>query len=454
VANEWNKTAFVEFETMLRRHLRSGAGPVAACAGFDLDAASAYLEGALGGSHRANYESHLAGCAICRRHLIELSRLAQATPRFEARPAAAPDRIASWDRWKEAVAGWFDLSNWNLKWQMAGATGAVFAILIAALSVQLWRRAPNQAAVALNRSDANSQPAAELATQSFLSPTPESQLQAADAPVAQNPIAGFSDRSPIPAPAPLVGPVVGAPKVDVEARSDALALTVNQPSEAPVAAKPGGGGATAEAAQSLPPQPRTFVQLNELSMAEGLVGERLRYELKELAAKDRAPGSYITPPPFRASLVGSEPEPSAKQPLDRRSKLRAMSDIKLWMLPELVRRSLSPFSKSDSDTESERKTNSDKQTASDDGTPKPMQIMIRNKIFCFEKCKGPDLEKIRGMWIDREYDFEKQKWNIWTLTRDSEEYKRVLADEPLLKEFFDHGPILIVWKNRIYKVLK
>jgi hypothetical protein len=131
-----------------------------------------------------------------------------------------------------------------------------------------------------------------------------------------------------------------------------------------------------------------------------------------------------------------------------------MSDIKLWMLPELVRRSLSPFSKSDSDTESERKTNSDKQTASDDGTPKPMQIMIRNKIFCFEKCKGPDLEKIRGMWIDREYDFEKQKWNIWTLTRDSEEYKRVLADEPLLKEFFDHGPILIVWKNRIYKVLK
>ena len=58
------------------------------------------------------------------------------------------------------------------------------------------------------------------------------------------------------------------------------------------------------------------------------------------------------------------------------------------------------------------------------------------------------------MWIDREYDFEKQKWNVWTLPRDSEAYKKVLADEPLLKEFFDHGPILIVWKNRVYKVLK
>ena len=48
--------------------------------------------------------------------------------------------------------------------------------------------------------------------------------------------------------------------------------------------------------------------------------------------------------------------------------------------------------------------------------------------------QGPDLEKIRGMWIDREYDFEKQKWNVWTLPRDSEAYKQVLADEPQLKE--------------------
>src|SRR5688572_7950484 len=133
MANEWNKTAFVEFETMLRRHLRRGAAPVAACAGFDLDAASSYLEGALGGPHLVSYESHLAGCAICRRHLIELARLAQTAPSFEAQPAAKPVRIPTWDRLKGAVAGWFDLSTWNLKWQIAGATGGAFAILIVAL---------------------------------------------------------------------------------------------------------------------------------------------------------------------------------------------------------------------------------------------------------------------------------------------------------------------------------
>src|SRR5215510_2678774 len=173
MANEWNKTALVaEFETMLRRHLRSGAAPVAACAGFDLDAASAYLEGALDEWRRASYESHLAGCAICRRHLIELARLAQAAPGFESQPTAAPDRIPAWNRWKEVVAGWFDLSSWNLKWQIAGATGAAFLILIAALSIQLWRRAPYPQEVTLNRASAASQPAAEQSAQGYISPTP------------------------------------------------------------------------------------------------------------------------------------------------------------------------------------------------------------------------------------------------------------------------------------------
>ncbi|HEY6402076.1 MAG TPA: zf-HC2 domain-containing protein, partial [Blastocatellia bacterium] len=143
MVNEWNKSALVgefesEFETMLRRRLRSGAAPVAACAGFDPDAASAYLEGAVGGSHRAGYESHLAGCVTCRRHLIELARLAQCEPLAEVQPVSAPDRIPVWGRLKETVAAWFDISSRGFKWQIASATGAVFAILIAALGVQAW----------------------------------------------------------------------------------------------------------------------------------------------------------------------------------------------------------------------------------------------------------------------------------------------------------------------------
>ena len=449
MANEWNKTALVaEFETMLRRHLRSGAAPVAACAGFDFDAASAYLEGALGGPHLASYESHLAGCAICRRHLIELARLAQAAPLFETRPAAAPARIPEWDRWKQAVAGWFDLSTWKLKWQIVGATGAAFAILITALGVQFMRRASDRATVALSGARAAQPASFEPGVQPDHLPAPESSPQV-EATRAGELIASNPALSRAPVPAPLVGPKENTPDVTVAAPSLSLALPLNQPSEAPVVAKPGG----AEARPSPPPQPRTFIQLNELSRGGESVLDGIGGGSEQLAAKETAQGPRDMPR-LRATLVDSNPESRPKSQPDKRSKLRVLPEIKVWSLPEILKRSLVPFSKSDSDTESERRARPDKQEASYDGAPKPMQIMIRDKIFCFEKCKGPDLEKIRGMWIDREYNFEKQKWNIWTLKSGSEEYKQVLANEPLLKEFFDHGPILIVWKNRIYKVLK
>jgi hypothetical protein len=453
MSNEWNKTAFVEFETMLRRHLRSGAAPVSACAGFDLDAASSYLEGALGGPHLASYESHLAGCAICRRHLIELARLAQTAPSFEAQPAAKPVRIPTWDRLKGAVAGWFDLSTWNLKWQIAGATGVAFAILIAVLGAQSFFHASyyasNQDVIGSREASVSSSIAdVESGVQPLPSPAPgPSTLDVAA--VAEESYAIQSAQSRAPVPAPDVGLKANAPYITVPAWAESLPLSVNQPSEAPVAPKPGG----VEALQSLPTQPQTFIQMNELSRGGESVSGGFIRESRQSSTIETAQGPRDIPR-YQPSLIGGGGRPESRlKPPERRQKWR-VPEIKIWSIPELAKRAIAPFSKSDSDTESERKARPDKQEASDDATPKPMQIMIRDKIFCFEKCKGPDLEKIRGMWVDREYDFEKQKWNVWTLTRDSDAYKKVLADEPLLKEFFDHGPILIVWKNRIYKVLK
>src|SRR5262245_52630608 len=219
---------------MLRRHLRSGAAPVAACAGFDLDAASEYLEGALDEWRRASYESHLAGCAICRRHLIELARLAQAAPGFETRPAATPDRIPAWDRWKEVVAGWFDLSTWNLKWKIAGASGVAFAILIAALGAQSWLYTYNHADLAFHGASATSAPPAESSVQPLPSPTPELLAPYADAPSTQDLAVNSPARTEVPAPS--VGPVSDVPKVAFEASGAARALIENQSAAAPISA--------------------------------------------------------------------------------------------------------------------------------------------------------------------------------------------------------------------------
>ncbi len=445
MANEWNKTAFVEFETMLRRHLRSGAAPVAACAGFDLDAASAYLEGALGGPHLASYESHLAGCAICRRHLIELARLAQTSTGFEAQPAAEPVRIPARDRLKKTVAGWFDLSTWNLKWQIASAVGGAFAILLAALGARSVYResyhASDQVALVSREAAVNTSiAAAQTEVEPLPSPTPETSTPEADM-FAKGAIAVHSGPSQTPVPTPDVRPKEKAQDFTFEARGEPFALSANQPSEAPVAPKPSG----VKASQILPAQPRNFLELTgprELGFGD------FGGDSGQLAANVTAQDPRDMPR-YQPSLIKEERSVSRlNAPPVKRLRL---PEVKILSLFEIGKRIIG---KSDSGAESERKSKSEKPESSDDGALNPMQIMIRDKIFCFEKCKGPDLEKFRGMWIDREYDFEKQKWNLRTLRRGSEEYKQVLADEPLLKEFFDHGPILIVWKNRVYKVLK
>ncbi|HEX2489027.1 MAG TPA: hypothetical protein VHR27_06475 [Blastocatellia bacterium] len=373
--------------------------------------------------------------------------MAQTAPSFEAQPAAKPVRIPTWDRLKGAVAGWFDLSTWNLKWQIAGATGGAFAILIVALGAHSLYRASNQTVLVVSEASSSSQVAiAVREDQPLPMPTPEpSELDVAMA--AGESIANQSAQSRATVPKPDVRLEANAQVGAVPTLTELLPLTLNQPSEAPVAPKPGGVAAK----ETLPSQPNTFIQVNGRGGESVLNGFRGDSGQSSKIESAQGPRDF---PRYQPPLIESKPESRLKQTPEKRSKLRILPDIKLWSLPEIARRALAPLSKSDSDTESERKARADKPAASDDATPKSMQIMIRDKIFCFEKCKGPDLEKIRGMWIDREYDFEKQKWNVWTLPRDSEAYKQVLADEPQLKEFFDHSPILIVWKNRVYKVLK
>lgn len=62
-----------DFSPALRRHLR---GRVAVeCSGLDADLAAAYLERALPGLACHQFEDHLAACPPCRRGLLELSQL-------------------------------------------------------------------------------------------------------------------------------------------------------------------------------------------------------------------------------------------------------------------------------------------------------------------------------------------------------------------------------------------
>ncbi|MGH9936909.1 MAG: anti-sigma factor family protein, partial [Blastocatellia bacterium] len=226
MANERNNTA-LEFETMLRRHLKSGGAPVAACAGFDFDAASAYLENEIVAARRVGYESHLAGCATCRRHLIELSRLAQTAPHAGTQPVRVADRTPAWVRWREVVVGWFDLPAWNLKWQMVGAAGAAFAILIAALGVQSWRQASKPAGIVASAPI----PPATSVDSNPQAPAPEASPDGTPFLIAGNSVADRQGQSRPSVPLPLVGPKDGEREVAAAPAPDSLSLPSSQPSE-------------------------------------------------------------------------------------------------------------------------------------------------------------------------------------------------------------------------------
>jgi hypothetical protein len=140
-------------------------------------------------------------------------------------------------------------------------------------------------------------------------------------------------------------------------------------------------------------------------------------------------------PPYRPELIKSKLESSAKtqpnKPLPRQ--------VVEWM-----KRVMSTPSKLGFAQEAEEKGAPEPQASTEEESSKLLTWRFRGKTFHRDK----------GVWIDQEYKSEMQEWRCWILTRDSEEYNRVLAKEPMLREFFNNGPVLIVWKNRIYKVLK
>ena len=64
---------------------------------------------------------------------------------------------------------------------------------------------------------------------------------------------------------------------------------------------------------------------------------------------------------------------------------------------------------------------------------------------------GRRFRKQRGIWIDTAYDSSR---SIVSLNRGSEQYRALVADEPELKTIADQldGEVIVVWKNRTYRI--
>jgi hypothetical protein len=236
-----------------------------------------------------------------------------------------------------------------------------------------------------------------------------------------------------------------------------LALVPNQPIEAPGATRelPMPKPASAVSAPN-PRQRQDIISSQESSAAvSNSATKDSRRDSSGQATEERAQSLHTfrphinlmdpKPPGLSRGFVGSQISPVNS---DLEQGANTPSDKSLWngareSLIKAIGRVPLVGGKLSPNSEPERKVAAAAQETADAGSSSPLIIKINDKIFHREK----------GVLIDQEYKPEMDQWTRW-LKRDSKEYKEILEKDPSLTVFFERGPILIVWRNGIYKVLK
>ncbi|MFN0112835.1 MAG: zf-HC2 domain-containing protein [Blastocatellia bacterium] len=413
MALEQNNTA-LEFEAMLRRQLLNKALAKKSeralisetCDGFDADTANAYLENALGVTARTRYDAHLADCHACRLHVIQFSRLIQ-QPQTEPQFAPVIKPASIWSHWKSVAAEWTEwlgFSSWQQGWATAGVAAA---ILIGVVSVQLWRQ-DNQAIDGNRFANTNNSTPSALTT-SNVDTNGNGEL---------NSLIVDRQRTTVASniPKPEVSPHPGSMATGTGAGLNSFAgsngaFDINPivpPSPPPTVANLATSFASREPA-TLPAQP--------VIVAQPLL---------------TAPASIELQP--SESVVAAHIAPLASDnPMAKKSKK-----------PEEPKASPNAFTKAMSFLPTRKPATERKleETPVEENAPKVLAIRRRDKVFNYQS----------GFWVDSAYKSE-MAWRVTKLVIDSDEYKQLLAAEPLLKEYFAHGPAIVMWKDKIYKAV-
>ena len=75
----------------------------------------------------------------------------------------------------------------------------------------------------------------------------------------------------------------------------------------------------------------------------------------------------------------------------------------------------------------------------------------KNEAAATRSVAGRHFRKEKGVWIDTAYDSSRATVN---LTRGSEQYRALVADEPTIKTIAEQldGEIIVIWKGRAYRI--
>ena len=364
---------------------------------LDADELNAYAENVLPAAARARYTEHLAECARCRELVVQLSSSAGVVPVAETVKASEPSAL------RKFLASLFS----PLVMRYAVPVLGVIVVAAIGFSVLRQRKGGNGSIAQLTEG---------LKATSTVTPNASDQsTHTVDSITQEKPAAVKSQNGSLPAdqttaaaPQPA-GPAAGG---GGEASRDALAKKEEpqQPvtTDAPAAAAPK-PTPTPEAEQQAKSVPREEAaqdraakeppaDTDKVSVA-GKVEDRKTAELKPGARSE--PSANATPGSFSA-LTSVPPGTAAAGARSRNAK--------------------------ESEREDKNKDDSNTTTVA-----------------------GRHFRKRGGVWIDTAYNSSSNPTNV---TRGSEQYRALIADEPGIKTIADQldGEILVVWKGRPYRI--
>ncbi len=426
---------------MLRRHIRQTGAMADPCAELDIDTASAYLEGALRSSARVPFEAHLADCRYCRVQLLELSCLNRASTQSAA--SVHPAISLSWlERLQNAAAGITGqiegaVAGWRWNWTAASGALAACVVIAMLLVAEPWKSvvSPHNSGNQDNLDKTGSNIAMERGETGLSSP-----VSTHDPAAITNPETSATVRQRIPSPRIDLSPGGNSSEASVLITRDLTALSA------------GNRSLSFEMTRNMPPVPNTQSIQPPLVARQAEEFIPTRSSAQSLAASPVAftdnRGAVQSPPvrdgerPEMAPRINPLPDynpmysNSNRRPANRarndKSALRTSrpgwSDRVMGFMP--IGR---PEKSGSSNVEKE----------SNEDLPALMIRKLRDKTFSYEN----------GTWIDQSYKPDLMYWRVIRLETGSREYERLLADDPQLREFFNLGQIIIVWRDKIYKVV-
>lgn len=424
-----------EIDRLLRRHARResaaarGTGNddstamarAGVAAHLDADEMNAYAEGALPDKTRARYVAHLADCDECRSLVTKLTLAANVVPASSAQEAlAAASASRSWRDWLAAL----------FAPQVLRYAAPALAILIIAVVVFVATRERREAGLVAR----NEEP--QLSSRQTV---PESQhdRQANTATATSNTSSS----------APVGGSVanVDTAAKDAEPRR-AEATEAASPSQKKEA-EPTGSIVQSEAKP---------VEQQQIRDSASAAGQPQRDEDKNIALAKPAPA-----PPV--DIVPATKSPSADEEASREEYRRKSADT-------TEKAKAGPPANSAGDNNYVLDGAASKTQAGARGAPASRARGRGNTSASAEvgsEAPGADAKDDRatetrivsgrhfrrqgGAWVDTAYNASRSIVNV---TRGSEQYRALVADEPGLRNIANQlgGTLIVVWKNRAYRI--